>query len=389
MSAHESDAPIIGVKAYGWEWANDHGMTMAQAADRLVAQGVDWVLAQNLIDPLPGSAVDQSPPVGQYSDVEWTQTLKDRGLRVFQTTATFFDPEEFTANPHLRPIDQYGHEAEEFGWYRGINPTDEDYLERKLEKILRVVEETQPDGLFISFFRFPGFWELWLPDASGFEGTRRGDIREYGFDDQSVGLFTEQTGISPEGRTTAERAQDILRHHRHAWTTWKCQWIARVAKRLRAAVHEIQPGTELMLNGFGLGDDDFDNVVEEVLGQDLTMLDEAFDYHELMFYFQIQKRDPLTWIPKRVAEARAKSSRPIFADLQGGAEYLESIYDIGQRERELSDEGWLRALHGVADSGADGLLVYSWRDLLESQASGGTKVESLLRYKSGDLPPLS
>lgn len=376
---------ILGVKAYGWEWSTTHGMDMPAAARRMRAQGVDWVLAQNLVDPLPGSAVDQSPPAGAYGDAEWTARLQDEGLRVYQSTACFFAPEAFDARPDLRPVDQHGQVFEPFSWYVGICPTDPGYLAAKKERLREAVGLTRPDGVFLSFLRFPAFWEMWLPDAPGFTGTRRAEIREYCFCERCLARFSAWAGVDLGGGTTQQRAGVVLAELRDRWTAWKCTVVADIALELRQAVQEVVPAADVILNGFGLGGADFGNAVEEVLGQRMAKLDRAVDHYELMFYFQIQKRDPLTWIPQRVAEVRAQTDRTVLADLQGGAEYLEPIYDAGRRRREISPDDWRDALRGVALSGADGVLVYSWRDLLADEAAGGERVRRLLEYKDGSL----
>lgn len=376
---------IVGVKAYGWEWSTQHGLDMSGAAQRMADQKIDWVLAQNLIDPLPGSAVDQTPPYGVYRDREWTERLQDHGLRVYQSTACFFQPDEFAKHRDLRPIDQQGEVFEPFSWYVGICPTDPKYLERKAEQLSTAVAHTQPDGVFLSFIRFPGFWEMWLPDADGFVGTRREDIREYCFCERCLGLFSAWSGLDLGPGSIKQRASVIVRDLRTQWTAWKCQVVAQVALSLRECVQEVVPTADVILNGFGLGYDDFDNAVEEVLGHRFSELDRAVDHYELMFYFQIQKRDPLTWIPERIAEARRETNRTILADLQGGAEYTEAIYAPGRRKQEITAEDWLDALRGVARSRADGVLVYSWRDLLADEAAGGERVRRLIEYKNGDL----
>lgn len=376
---------ILGVKAYGWEWSTTHGLDMTAAARRMRGQGVDWVLAQNLIDPLPGSAVDQSPPAGAYGDREWTARLQDEGMRVYQSTACFFAPVAFAARPDLRPVDQHGEVFEPFSWYVGICPTDPAYLAAKKDRLRDAMAATRPDGVFLSFLRFPGFWEMWLPDEPGFTGTRRADIREYCFCDRCLAQFSAWAGVDVGTGTTAQRAATVLAEHRVLWTAWKCFVVADVAGQLRDAAREAVPGADVILNGFGLGSTDFGNAVEEVLGQRFAELDSVIDHYELMFYFQIQKRDPLLWIPQRVAEARAQTGRTILADLQGGAEYLEPIYDAGRRRREITALEWRDALRGVARSGADGVLVYSWRDLLADEAAGGERVRRLREYKDGSL----
>lgn len=376
--------PVVGVKAYGYDWSTVHGLDMAGAARRLRDHGVDWVLAQNLVDPLPGSAVDQQPPAGAYDDARWVGRLRDAGLKVFESTSCFFQPDEFAAHPGLRPVDQHGRVFEPFSWYVGICPTDPAYLERKAERLADALALTRPDGAFLSFLRFPAFWEMWLPDAPGFRGTRREQIAEYCFCERCLALFAQAAGVALGGDPAAQRAL-VVHELRDRWTDWKCSVVAAVAARLAAAAREAVPGAEVILNGFGLGHGDFGNAVEEVLGQRFADLDAAIDHYELMFYFQIQKRDPATWIPDRVAEVRAETSRTVLADLQGGAEYLEEIYAPGRRKREITERDWLDALRGVARSGADGVLVYSWRDLLADEARGGERVRRLREYKDGLL----
>lgn len=377
---------IIGVKAYGWDWSSVYGLSMKDAAQTLNDQGINFVAAQNLIDPLPGSAVDQAPPRSGYSDRDWTKHLQDQGMRVLQTTACFFQPDEFTKHPDLRPIDQYGETFKQFSWYVGICPTSPDFLDRKEATVRAALAETQPDGVFLSFFRFPGFWELWLPDAPGFEGTSRRDIREFCFCPRCLALFEDFCGEFEQRGTAVESATFILENLREEWTQWKITVISSLARRFAAATREeLGPNADVMLNGFGLLDSHFDNAVREVLGQSIPELEDSISIFELMFYFQIQKRDPRTWIPERVAEVRQQTTRPILADLQGGAEYTEEIYAAGKRSDTITAREWYDALCGVHESGADGVLIYSWRDLLNDSAKGGSRVQDLLKYRDGTL----
>ena len=371
-------SPIVGVKAYGWQWADEHGLSMTQAAARMASHGVDWALVQNLIDPLPGSAVAQVPPGGRYDDAAWVAELQSHGVRTYQSTAVTFSPDDFAAHPDLRPVSATGEVFTPFTWYYGICPSSPAYLERKAERFAEAVARTQPDGVFLSFLRFPAFWEMWLPE------TRRSEIEEYCFCDRCTGLFEEQTGHQlPSG--VAARAAVLTHELRSAWTDFKCGLVAGIAGRLRAVAQEARPGVDVILNSFGLGRPDFGNAVEEVLAQRFSDLDPVIDHYELMFYFQIQKRDPSTWIPARVNEVREQTTRTVLACLQGGAEHLEDVYRPGGRKREITPQDWRDALTAVATSQADGVMIYSWRDLLADEAQGGARVRDLLAYKAGEL----
>jgi hypothetical protein len=370
---------VVGVKSYGYDWANVHGLSMAGAADRLVRHGIDWVLVQNDLDPLPGSAVDQRPPGAGYDDRAFRALLRDRGRTVFDSTSVFFAPADFAADPALRPVGSDGRVFTPSGWYAGICPSDPAYLARKAERIAEVVERFDPDGVFVSFIRFPGFWELWMPE------TRRGEIVEYCFCPRCLARFQAETGIELPAGDPAAQARLLTTELRREWTGWKCALIGGAVRRLRAAAESVKPGVTVLLNGFGLGGADFGNAVEQVLGQRFDDLDPVVDAYELMFYFQIQRRDPVTWIPARIAEARARSSRTILACLQAGPEYLEPEYAAGRRSRQITDAEWTGALRATAVSGADGVLVYSWRDLLADEARGGRRVPTLRDYRSGVL----
>ena len=367
--------PIIGVKAYGWDWSSVHHLTMDAAARRMAQQGIDWALVQNLTDPLPGSAVAQIPPANAYDDREWVAALQTAGLRVYQSSAVFFSPEMFAATPDIRPIDQHGKVFQPFGWYCGLCPTHPGWLARKTALLAEAIYKTQPDGLFLSFLRFPGFWEMWLPPI------QRSDLSEYCFCTRCMGLFAQSINRAlPAGGPPAWRRW-IVTEQRVAWTAWKCNWIASVAGQLRATALATKPGIDVILNGFGIGKHDFDNAVEEVLGQGLAALNPVIDHYELMFYFQILKRDPAPWIQARIPQVRAQTQRTVLACLQGQAEYLEPLYREGNRARAISDLQWQAALDSVLASGADGVLTYSWRDLLADEAQGGQRIAALQRYR--------
>ena len=356
---------LVGVKAYGYDWCDE--LTVPQAAERMVRQGIDWALVQNQLDPLPGSAVDQQPPEGGYTDRAFREALGDKDIRVFQSTSVFFDPADFAQHPGLRPVDQHGRVFEPFGWYVGVCPSDPKRLRRKAERIAEVASSLRPDGIFLSFIRFPGFWELWMPT------TPRTEIAEYCFCERCLDRFGIETGNDVRDPRT------IQNELRAEWTAWKCSVIAETAGVLRAAALDVDPTITVLLNGFGLGRADFGNAVEEVLAQRFSSLDPYIDHYELMFYFQIQRREPGPYISRRVREARQLTSRTLLACLQGGAEYLEPEYANGNRKREITDADFRAALK--ASTEADGVLVYSWRDLLADP----TRVTALRDYRFGSL----
>ena len=149
---------IVAVKNYGFEWYLRHGLSEADAAAAMVRHGIDWVAVQNLRDPLPTSAVVQDRPGPPYEDRRFREALKRQGLKVFEATAVLFRPDAYEAVPDLRPVDADGRVMERFGWYVGLCPTSEAYLAERSAVMEEVVSTLEPDGVFLSFIRFPGFW---------------------------------------------------------------------------------------------------------------------------------------------------------------------------------------------------------------------------------------
>lgn len=371
---------IVAVKSYGFEWSNSFGLTEPQAASAMARHGVDWAAVQNLRDPLPSTAVDQIMPPAGYEDGRFRDALHDRGIRTFEATSVFFRPDAYARNVDLQPVDQTGAKMQPFGWYVGLCPTSPTYLAERAAVIEEVTATLQPDGVFLSFIRFPGFWELWMPE------TKRSEINEYCFCDRCLLRFHVDTGIElPEGSTPVRA--NILRHElRSEWTKWKCEVIASVVGTLKMAAQRARPDVEVLFNNVAMGRGDYENAVEDILGQSFEALAPETDHHELMFYHQILRRDPAPWIEALVREARGRTQRTLLACLQTKADYLQPLYANGRRRPAISHQEFREVLQAVANSSADGVMVYHWKDLLEDEIVGDGLLTSALRaFKDGAL----
>jgi hypothetical protein len=370
----------MAVKNYGFEWSTRFGLTDVEAAGRIASHGFDQVLVQNLIDPLPASAVEQEPPAGAYDERRFRDALRGHGLRVFESTSVFFQPATFAARPDLRPVDAHGRIMRPFGWYVGLCPTSAEYLAGKAALLEEVVTSLDADGLFLSFIRFPNFWELWMPETS------RAEIDEYCFCPRCLALFADATGHALPDRPVPEVARLIQHELRADWTRWKGRVIADCVGRLKAAAVRMRPGLEVMINAFGLTASDYGNAVEEVLGQDLELLSPHAEHFELMFYHQILRREPESWITRVVAETRPRTDRTLLGCVQASADYLDPVYAPGGRNPTIPVDEFRGALRAVLDSEADGLMVYHWNDLLaDEEAGNGGMVRALRDFKAGTL----
>jgi len=362
---------IVATKMYGYDWwAGQYEATV----DALAKAGTNLVLAQNPLDPLPASDVQQVRPAGDYDDLRLRRELRARGIRCFESTAVFFQPEHYRQRPDLRPVGADGAEMTPADWYVGLCPSSEEYLEERVGLLQRVVTELEADGLFLSFIRFPGFWETWTP------GVERTAITEYCFCSRCRRRFSRETGhdLPGDARFAATLLQGELRAQ---WTAWKCDLITGVVRRVREAVEEVAPGTELMINKVPFIGDELGGVSEEVLGQRVESLAEVAEYFEVMVYHQILMRAPATWIPDVVTALRARTRRKIIPCLQVRATYTDGIYAAAGRRPEIGPEEFREAVEAVASSGADGIMTYHWADVLhEDAASGGAFSQALHRF---------
>jgi len=380
--------PTFAMKVYDLQWFTTFGMGYDQAAEALAADGFDTVLTQNRIDPLPNSGVDQRAYLARhgdrlatYDDGAWVAALRRAGLRVIQTSAVFFDPPALARFPDARPVDADGRAHTTIDWYVGVCPTHEGHVTEKVAKLQRVAAELSPNGMFLQFIRYPGFWEnwTWSPDY------RFSNADRFCFCDRCRAAFAREVGVALAAGDVATQAARILADHADAWTAWRCRRIATVVAQIRAAVNEAQPGASVMLNTLPFPASDFGgrDVRREYAAQDLALLASGVERFELMTYFQILNR-PVSWIAPAVADARLAlpADREVVCTLQIDALYTEGIHGERRRAATVTAEEIAAAAFAALDAGVDGLVFYHWTDSLLDEARGGRK-RAVLREITG------
>ncbi len=377
VPGEDTDTPAIAMKVYDYQWSATFGLDASAAASELRRDGVDTVLIRNQIDPLPTSGVDQEAYLAQggaaLSDRAWSDAIRDAGMRVYQTTALFFDPALVDRFPDARPVDANGHPSTGFDWYLGVCPTHEGFLEEKIARLRRVARELEPDGYFLSFTRFPGFWENWVPGYQFGAGDR------FCFCDRCRGRFSRDLGLDLPTGGIARQASYILDLHGPAWTAWRSERIVEVIQRIGAAVRAESPRMPLMLNTLPFPASDFGHldVRREFAAQDLLMLREVIDHFELMTYLQILDR-PDAWLQPVLEDARGSvPDKPLLCTLQVAPLYTEGVHAGRGRNRDITADDLSRTAHAALLAGADGLVFYHWTDFLVDEAEGGSKRAAL------------
>ena len=176
-------------------WFLKYNLSYKDAARCLRDWGVSFVLAQSRLLFMPDSAVksdvepEQLAGYSRYDDRKFRDALAYEGI-VKWPTRTFFSPQTINENSSLRPIGSDGLPMEQIDWYIGIAPTAESFVAKQISAIEHAIRELEPEGVLISFARWPGFWELWMPDHT------RHDFPEYSFDQHTLERFMQDTGTN-------------------------------------------------------------------------------------------------------------------------------------------------------------------------------------------------
>lgn len=372
-------SPIIATKCYGFEWMLTHELTERAAAERLAEHGIDWALLQNRLDPLPASGVEQAPPADSYDDRRFRDHIRARGIKYFESTAVFFQPEENRRHPELRPVDAAGNVMEPFDWYLGVSPHSRRYLSRRAELMEQTVSELDPDGVFLSFIRFPGFWEGWTPRIA------RRDIEDFGFSDGALQRFQEDTETAlPDERTAAVR---VLRHElAREWVSWKASVVVGAVEGMRDAARRARTGVEVMINGLPFAADERGDLGREVAGQDLGAISRVADHIETMVYHQIMGREASPWIEDTIGALRPRVRGTLLGSVQTGPAYTTGMHRGFGRSESWSPAEFASALSALSAASADGVSVYHWSDLVaDEERHEGEMVRALRAYKEGAL----
>jgi len=351
----------LGMKIYTTDWHTWYGLDYDEACDQLRDLGVRFALTLNTRDPAPLSGLpSRVAPALQdratsYSDHRLRGALGARGIAYHAGVSLFYDPARWERDPGLRPMNALGEPMPPNGWYRGLCPSSEAYVEERLDTIRSAIRALDPDGVFLMMVRFPGHWERWVA------GYQRGLADEACFCPRCLERFQTDTGISIAAHDRPGLA--ILAAHRPHWTAWKCGLIADMVRRARAVVEAAKPGIPVMLNMVPFRRADFGDAAREIFAQDLERLAPLADAFEIMTYHQVIKRPP-AFITAIASEFASRTHRPVYCTVFTRPRYLDGVYQADGRTPSITADEVGAILDAVAASPAAGVL-FRWEDYLE------------------------
>lgn len=374
--------PKIGMKIYDNAWYLQHKIEPKAAADILSSMGVTFVLAQSKLLPMQDTAIEsevtpeQQERFGNLDDRAFRDALAEREIAYFSSLNFGFDPKFAATHPELLPIDQFGKTEEKVDWYIGLPPDRKENTNHKIGLLEPAVRALMPDGVHLGFIRWPGFWEIWLPDI------KQGDMPDYCYSPQTLTRFCADKGVDLPIKDAVASAGLIASHHRPAWRDWKCNETVKTVRAIKNRLASIKPDIRIVINTLPFFLDDFDNAVEEVFGQSPQRLTAVADLFEVMAYHQILRRDT-SWPGKIGTDVKRRSGKTTVCTLQGSALYLDGMHANRGRKETLTTDEFVECVNGVEASEADGICVFTFTDFLRMRhtVDGRNRIERLKSFR--------
>ncbi|HEY7765251.1 MAG TPA: hypothetical protein VIB38_09705 [Aestuariivirgaceae bacterium] len=374
--------PRLGMKIYDNVWYVEHLLEPEQAADILSSMGVSFVLSQSKLIPMQDTAIaseitaEHRTRFEKMDDRAFRDALKDRDIGYFCSLNFGFDPKFIAAHPELLPTDQFGRKEEKVDWYIGLPPDRMENLEHKSRLLEAAVTALEPEGIHLGFIRWPGFWEIWLPDV------RRSQMPDYCYGQQTLARFCQDGNIDLPITDAVASAELVATRHREAWRDWKCRQTVKTVGSIKSRLGALKPGIKVVINTLPFFIDDFGNAVEEIFGQSPSQLSQVADVFEVMAYHQILRRDP-GWTGRIGTDVKRRSGRTTVCTIQGSALYLHGMHADHGRKKTVDADEFIHCIDSVEDSEADGLCVFTFTDFLNMRhtSEGRRRIERLKSFR--------
>lgn len=352
----------FGLKVPDLDWFWKYNLNYEQAVEKLKFMGVDFVMCHNHHLPGIDTAVPGEVPMHMqykmelYDEMAFREALRAADIAYIGQAGFGFDEKMMKELGNVS-IDQYGKRIEKIDWYIGACPTCKEYVDARLEMAEAAMKEFEMDGIFVGFMRYPGFWELWLPETDGEAWS------EYCFCERCLKQFEEYAGIQipVSGELTA--GQWIRENAREEWTRFKCQIIHDIVARYRAVVKKYNPEGKIILNTVPFDKKHYGDYGKMIFGQDPELLADVVDIFEIMGYHQILGM-PYQWIGEAGEYFKNISGKRVVCTVQGKALYTEGMHAGKGRRKEITMREFEHALLAIKNADVDGAIVFTWSDFL-------------------------
>ncbi len=284
------------------------------------------------------------------SEPQLMALAKKQGITTFIILPVFQNPEKLATDPELYAVTGAGKRAED-DWVKFVCPSRDDYRAERLEYVRHLINTCRPDGLSIDFIRYFVFWEKVYPDA-------RPDPLDYAcFCPTCLKKFQADSRLTipPELNSVRGRAEWIMKNHKPAWISWKCRTITSMVREIASEARRSKPDILLNVHLVPWRENDFDNGIRSIAGQDVTALAQFVDFLSPMCYAHMVKQDP-SWISSVVTDIARRANKPVIPSVQVKEAYLTEKLTAGEFSRYLEE---------VRKQPSAGVIFWNWPMLAE------------------------
>ena len=284
---------------------------------------------------------------GGYEDGDLAEYLHQAGIKIFIEVSFFVGEKWWQAYPGSRPIKADGKLLEKEEWYAGVNPTDPNVFQAVLNKIERIISTGAVDGIWLDFFRWPCHWESPNPN-----------LYQTSFDDRTIGLFFKEKQVTIPGNISNKLARNqwILNNHLNLWTEFKCDQIVGLAEKVRQFVKSKNKNVLIGLFHIPWTDEDFDDAIKKIVGQDLARLAPHIDIFSPMVYHAMCGKSP-QWVAEMTKYVYHQTNKPVLPIIQS--------MDIPRKVTEIEFEKTVNSGFQIKES--TGIIVFNIKGLSDAK----------------------
>lgn len=285
------------------------------------------------------------------SNPEFRQLAKQHKIVTFIILPIFFNPEVLHANPKLYALTNRGTPAVE-EWVEFVCPSREEYRTQKVEYIMNLVRELDPDGLSLDFIRHFVFWEKVYPNR------KPGDIPNTCFDSHCLQKFQNDRDIQiPDTLKNAQKIAEWIESNCLAeWTEWKCELITSMIRDIAAEARKIKPEIKINVHAVPWRQNDFDSAIKIVAGQDFSKIGAIVDMISPMTYAHMVQQKP-EWVSSVTRDISNQVKCNVVPSIQVNRAYLDESLGLEEFEESLIE---------ALKQPSAGVIFWSWDQLVEN-----------------------
>lgn len=282
------------------------------------------------------------------SNKEFRDLAKKENIPVFLISPTFYNPEALKADSTLWAIKSNGEIAKD-SWVEFACPSNKEYRNNAVNKVVELTNELKPDGLSIDFIRHFVFWEMVQPNHPAEKLPRTcycknclNEFKKFVNTEYPVSL-----------QNTSDYVNWIDSNYYKEWIQWREELIISIVNEIAGAVGKDHPEIKFNLHAVPWRKHDYNNAISRVAGQNLPVLSKHVDYISPMCYTHMLGRSS-DWIDSLITDYSNQGISNILPSIQVSKSYLDT---------ELSTEEFGACIERAIGLGSKGIVFWSWEKL--------------------------